>query len=380
MADDIKIRVGVSNNVKAGMSGVIRDIEKSVPSGKAAGKGFMESFMKGMRGDIAGAMQGFQESMGAGMTGIKAKALVWGGGIATALFAGIKAGQMLDNTFGISDKLGNYFASKYGEVEDESLKGFRKAQLAYRKTKMDPNAIEKQEGESDASVKKRKEIADLEKNLGTLKSSVTEGIQGAEADTVGKWISYTEERIAKSKEELEKIAELDAKIKAVESDNKAIADLAGDERAAQFEARREDRNWKRLEKDAGFTSDVASRMMGRGDRGAAEEADRASRLAFDDDFRRQEKQVDRQESRMRERQRKLEARASDPDQRRYSPQLQRVFAAEQKQQQIQQFAAQAKKKEADAWQAQIDAYEQAKKTAENTALLADLNKRLLTLK
>ena len=83
---------------------------------------------------------------------------------------------------------------------------------------------------------------------------------------------------------------------------------------------------------------------------------------------------------MRERQRKLEARASHPDQRRYSPQLQRVFAAEQKQQQIQQFAAQAKKKEADAWQAQINAYEQVKKTAENTALLADLNKRLLTLK
>lgn len=128
MADDIKIKVGVQSNVKAGMDGVVRDVEKGADRARQAvdksmrGKGFAEAFSKVLRGDISGALEDLQERMGKGFSGIAAKALVWGGGIATALIAGFKAGQKLDEMFGLSDKAGGWLGNTFGTKLDDAAK------------------------------------------------------------------------------------------------------------------------------------------------------------------------------------------------------------------------------------------------------------------
>lgn len=131
MGDDIRISVGVKSNVKQGMDQVVNDIDngtKKIPQKlerAMSGKGFMEVFMKAVRGDISGAIEDLGERMGTGFNGIIAKAAVWGSGIATALFAGFKAGEQLDKTFGISDKLSKLFVQKESTGLDPETKRLR---------------------------------------------------------------------------------------------------------------------------------------------------------------------------------------------------------------------------------------------------------------
>jgi len=130
MADEIKIRVGIQNNVKPGMDAVVRDVENSAKSMR--GKGFMEAFSKAIRGDISGALEDLSARMGKGFGGLAGKAALWGGGIATALMAGWKAGTKLDQMFGISDKIAAAWtksADQIGQKWDAFYKRLRKARM-----------------------------------------------------------------------------------------------------------------------------------------------------------------------------------------------------------------------------------------------------------
>ena len=89
MADDIKIRVGVSNNVKAGMGDIVRDIQSE---GKNLGSRFGRGFKSAMTGDIAGAMNA-----------------ILGGFVAGAAVAGWNAGKAIDQAFKISDSVANWW-------------------------------------------------------------------------------------------------------------------------------------------------------------------------------------------------------------------------------------------------------------------------------
>lgn len=176
MADDIKIRVGVQNNVKAGMDGVVRDVRGGLDR-SMRGKGFAEAFGKMVRGDISGALEDLQERMGKGMNGIAAKAVVWGGGIATALFAGFKAGKQLDEAFGLSDKIGgaigNMLTKQVGPTaEQTATKEANRARWAeedaqkkafedYKKGVIDQTEVEiMQREEAIDALQKQKEAVD----------------------------------------------------------------------------------------------------------------------------------------------------------------------------------------------------------------------------
>jgi len=89
MSDDIKIRVGVSNNVRAGMGGVIRDIQNE---GKNTGTRFGTAFRQAMSGNISGAMNA-----------------LFGGLVAGAAMAGWNAGKAIDQAFKISDNVANWW-------------------------------------------------------------------------------------------------------------------------------------------------------------------------------------------------------------------------------------------------------------------------------
>jgi hypothetical protein len=321
MSDEIKIRVGVQNNVKAGMDGVVKDVRGGIDR-SMRGKGFMEAFTKAIRGDISGAMEDLSERMGAGMNGIMGKAVIWGGGIATALFSGFKAGQQLDKIFGLSDKIGGALANRFGVQEDHGLK----AQVEQLK-----------------AARKEREAA------------ANEEIEN-------------QRRMAK------------AAISGIEAQNKAISEKEIIQQEVAIQDKLEERNWRNRAEASGKQQGLFGRLMGRGNRDFGAEADYTSKMALDDGFRREEQNADRQEKRAASRAERLLNRASDPDQRRYSPQLRRIFEADQKQQAAEQLRQQAKKREDDAWQAAIDSAIDARETAKNTREIRKLQEQLLRMK
>jgi hypothetical protein len=158
MADDIKIKVGVRSDVKAGMDQVVRDVERGARGIKVdramSGKGFMEVFGKAIRGDISGALEELQERMGNGMRSITAKALVWGGGIATAIVAGFKAGNQLDEMFGISSKIANFFVPKGPVGLDELTKRLRANRNAAEKEIEDAKKLAQESAKKDVENQK----------------------------------------------------------------------------------------------------------------------------------------------------------------------------------------------------------------------------------
>lgn len=132
MSDDIKIKVGVRSSVKAGMDDVVNDIRKGGDQIESTagmhGKGFSKAFVKGFKGDFSGSIETIMSKMGIEAETWKGKALVWGAGIGSALVAGWKAGKLVDEMFGISDKIAagwNAAAVKAGKAWDDFYKKLR---------------------------------------------------------------------------------------------------------------------------------------------------------------------------------------------------------------------------------------------------------------
>lgn len=158
MADEIRIKVGVQSDVKSGMDNVVRDINSGARNIKIdramSGKGFMEAFSKVLRGDISGAIEEMQERMNGGMKSLTAKALVWGGGIATAIVAGFKAGQQLDKMFGISDKIAGLFVKAGPTGLDENTKRLRANRQAAEKEVEDAKKLAQEVAKKDVENQK----------------------------------------------------------------------------------------------------------------------------------------------------------------------------------------------------------------------------------
>jgi hypothetical protein len=328
MSDEIKIRVGVQNNVKAGMDGVVRDVRQGSQHfeqiGKTGGKGFAEAFGKAIRGDISGAMAGLNESLEGGMKGLTAKAVVWGGGIATALFAGIKAGQQLDKAFGLSDKIGGYFAGKFGAQEDTGLK--------------------QQLEDLRAARKEREEAA---------------------------------------KEEIENQRKIkQAAIDGIEAQNEAIQDLGAEASKMAFQRAIDQKRFNEQAQAGGEKQGIVGRIMGRGDLDIQGVADRDMKAALDDDFRRQEADAERQVTRADNRRKKLldMARKAGSEGRARSPQLQRVWDAERKATDAADLRNNLDQLQKRAAEASIEAQKNALETAENTREIKRMQKELLTRK
>lgn len=315
MADEIKIKIGVQNNVKAGMDGVVRDIESGTRRAVArdrsgSGKGFAEAFGKAIRGDFSGAVEEMQERMNAGMKSTWAKAAVWGAGIASALVAGFKAGQALDQMLGLSDKIANIFVKPTAQGLDPATKALREARL---------------KREADAGKEKQ-----------------------AYQDTLKKDNEEAQARI----------------------------DAEGDEavqRAMQvknFEAQRD---------AMGKKQSLVGRLMGRADLDPRAAVDRESRLALDNDFRKSEAHAEKLVARQERRAAALLKRAEDPRQRRYSPQLQRIFEADQKQAALAKVEEDLKLRQKQAAEAQIKMAADTALIKANTAEIKDL-KAFLAMK
>jgi hypothetical protein len=322
MADDIKIRVGVQNNVKAGMNGVVRDIERETSrlgtsSKGATGRGFMEGFMKLSRGDISGLIADLQERLGAGMSSIAGKMLLWGGGIATALVAGFKAGQQLDAALGLSDKISAALVNRFGTMEDDALK---------------------------------QKVAAMRKSRETI--------------------------------EAEKKKDIESQIKMIEEENAVIeeAEKVSKERAIfDAEARQ---LWNKHAKAAATEQDAIGRITGRPNEDFQATADRSLKIGLDRNFYKQEKQAEKDANKMRRRQEKLQE-MSDADAlagRKSNPQIERFRRAMEKQEQADMIKKNLDDLQKRANEAQIEAMKNAKITADNTGLIKDMQKQLLTLK
>ena len=75
-----------------------------------SGSGIRSALTQMIRGDVSGAIESLSEGLNLGMKSIAAKAVVWGGGILTAIAAGWKAGKALDEMLGISSKIADLWA------------------------------------------------------------------------------------------------------------------------------------------------------------------------------------------------------------------------------------------------------------------------------
>lgn len=156
MADEIKIKVGVQSDVKSGMDGVVRDVRSGMNRIRSdSGKGFKEAFQKIVTGDLSGAIEDLQARMDGGMKSITAKAFVWGGGIATAIFAGYKAGQKLDTMFGISDKIAEFFVPKGPTRIDEETQHLRLRRQAEEQRVEEEKKIKKDAAQKDVENQKK---------------------------------------------------------------------------------------------------------------------------------------------------------------------------------------------------------------------------------
>lgn len=125
-----------------------------------AGSGVRGALTRLVRGDISGAIQSISDMMGAGMRGVIGKGVVWGGGIATALLAGFRAGQFVDKMVGdiskafggtgegLSDRLAKMIGGAKVDVAiDARLKALRalrsEAEKAHKATQAAVEAFDK---------------------------------------------------------------------------------------------------------------------------------------------------------------------------------------------------------------------------------------------
>jgi len=452
MADDIKIRVGVSNNVKAGMNAAVKDVQKSASGMSGAFRSMLGGVGFGMV--VAGV-----KSLISSVSDLKdqaaqvdfsprnfqiLRAVAEDAGVgADALTASL--GKMMNMAAGIGNDTAAQSAFKRLGISVEDVIASNPEQLFQKiadglQTTGDKSAIfdifgrgaakliptlRELAGGFDAVTQRGKIISDADiarlDELDDKINSITRTLKGWGAAAVGGTVGFIEkvagrlgaistgatpesgDRIMaeQDKEKAAKEAQATAdkkaaddyaagkqleayaihkKIKAIEEENTVIKETGEKAKEASFQGMLEQKRWKDAAEQAGKKQGLIGRLMGRGDRDFGAEADRASKIALDDDFRKQEAKADRSQKRQEYRAAQLLARASNPDQRKYSPQLQRIFDADQKQQAAEKLRQQEKKREEDAWKAQIDSLIEAKKTADNTKVLADLTKQLLTLK
>lgn len=232
MADDIKIRVGVQSDVKSGMDKVVRDVRGGMDRIKGeSGKGFKEAFQKIITGDFSGAIEDLQNRMDAGMKGIAAKALVWGGGIATALVAGYKAGQKLDTMFGISDKIAEFFVPKGPTRIDEATQHLRLRRQAEEQRVADELKLKKEMAQKDVDNQKK----------------VIEEKQDA-LDEIEKQAFEKGERLKDVQEKLAERKGFGAGFKSVAARLVGLKDMSFAEKADDDMRRMTDRNYDRSQK------------------------------------------------------------------------------------------------------------------------------------
>ena len=397
MADDIKIRVGVQNNVKAGMAGVVADVEHGAARAgdsfdrKMRGVGFRETILKFFRGDLSGAVDDiamrFQTKMGA--AGVKVA------GVLTAAFAGFQAGQLLDKQFGLSDKLGNVFAKRFGESEDSGLKSFEKFKDVYRDVVKSVGEDDFIPGESSQAEKVRKQVESLTAAIEKLKAVSVEGPSQGVAD---KMIGNLEQRLEKAKATQQEIADLEGKIKGKEAENAAIAQRGEARRDEAMQDAEKRRRFEEEAKAAGSKPGLMGRLMGQNERDMQAQADYETRIAMDDNFRRSEKQQQQQVDRADRRRQRLIKSAGESlrrwcrdkdtigmteqdwkDFEKRDPRAARLLKADAAQQ-----AAEANRQNMEdlqkrAAEAAIQAQKDAAETAKNTAGIKDL-KDLLAMK
>jgi hypothetical protein len=171
MADEIKIRVGVQNNVEAGMANVVRDIKKQ---GKNMGEGWAEGFKNAAQGNVQGALTG-----------------IFGGFIAGAAMAGWQAGKKIDEFFGVSNKVAEWWTKGY-DAAGQAMDVFYKK---LRKNRMDAEEAAKQEAEGDQKRFEIQEKARMKRmNSQQRLDYATEGVRSATAATESNNISPEERK------------------------------------------------------------------------------------------------------------------------------------------------------------------------------------------
>jgi hypothetical protein len=207
-------------------------------AGKRAGSEYSKSLngsgIKGaltqlVRGDISGAIESLSDGLNIGMKSISAKALVWGGGIATALIAGWKAGQRLDEMLGISDKIATAWAGAANNIRDSMTRSMAAVRLEFAATE-----------KADA------ELASKLEDVFSKRKAIGGGAQGnlqAETEKMIK-LQQESEELGLSREESDKRAiALEEQINVVKA-----AGIAADEESLSLveqkaKLKREDAEW-----------------------------------------------------------------------------------------------------------------------------------------
>lgn len=397
MADDIRIRVGVQSNVKAGMDGVVRDVEAGGRSSSKrfdaamTGRGFKETILKIFRGDISGAIDDLAHKFDNKMSAAAVKV----GGVLTAAFTGFQAGQLLDRSFGLSDKIGGAFAKRFGESEDQGLKGFDKFREAYRSQLDKLGKEEESTGESSDAKKARENVENLTDALAQLRE-VASGVTGKAAGVAEKMMSELESRLKRAESLKEKIDRLESAIKPLEADNRALEQRGQEREAAALQATLKRQGIEEAVKAAGFEPGAIGRMVGQGARDMQAQADYLTRTALDDNFRRSEQQQSRQVARTQRRNDRLVALAEQsrvrfkgfegnttgvtPEEeakwRKMNPRLARVLDAAKSQEAAKRNKENLEQLQRDAAQATIDAAKDTMKIRDNTAAIKELRDEL----
>ena len=140
--------------------------------------------------------------------------------------------------------------------------------------------------------------------------------------------------------------------------------------------------WNKHAKAAATEQDAIGRITGRPNEDFQAAADRSLKIGLDRNFYKQEKQAEKDADKMRRRQEKLEeiSRADALAGRKSNPQIERFRRAMEKQEQADLIKKNLDDLQKRANEAQIEAMKNAKITADNTGLIKDMQKQLLTLK
>lgn len=195
MGNDITIKIGVNSSVAAGMDQVNKDLKKSGSAIESTagdhGKGFSKAFVKGFKGDFSGSLETIMDKMDADMESGKGKALIWGAGIGTAFFAGWKAGKMVDEMFGISDKI----AKAWNNAAVEAGKAWDEFRLKLKKIRQDEEEAVKQTAEQESKVFDIREKAAMKRmSPGDKVNYLAAGIDTLELTSSEKGISAKEKK------------------------------------------------------------------------------------------------------------------------------------------------------------------------------------------
>lgn len=195
MGNDITVKVGVSSSVAAGMDQVSKDLQKGGAAIESTagshGKGFSKAFVKGFKGDFSGSIETIMDKIGADMESGKGKALIWGAGIGTAFFAGWKAGKMVDEMLGISDKV----AKAWNAAAVEAGKAWDEFRLKLRKIRQDEEEAVKQTAEQESKVFDIREKAAMKRMSPAEKVEYLDaGIATLELTSSQSWISAKEKK------------------------------------------------------------------------------------------------------------------------------------------------------------------------------------------